>query len=154
MSKHNVPETFDWVRTREKCNVRELFKSLRETVEKDYNIAKGLREWNLQFDPISKDKFAVVRLHDSGIGTMDSVVFKVDGTEIKVAKPIQLKNKTVENILFTAQVILLDSGVCMFEVDEKPLYPWQVSRLALEDMLFKEVHLSAELRRLMSEQTG
>ena len=120
-----IPNTFDWVTARTKCNVRELFKRLREVVAADCNIANDSNQnKTIKFMPISEEMFAVLNNGHA------SASFRLNRSEIQVCDTVN------EKLMFTAKAYLLDGGDCTYVVDDKPLKAWQLSRLALEDVIF------------------
>ena len=134
MGHSDIPRIFDWVTARKKCTVRELFDLLRKTVESDVIIAnKGRSSQLFKFTPICLMEFAVVLNHDSGIGTIRGVIFKLKASKITVVDSTPPHKESL-----SVRAYLLDGGDCTFAVDEKPLQPWQVSRLALEDVIFDD----------------
>ena len=130
-----TPKTFDWVSAREKCNVREMFKRLVKVVTSDVKTAKENKILhNLKIDLICEREFSVVIPHDSGIGIIKGVLFVLEDSEIQVRVAEESRK-----LMFTARASLLDGGDCTFTIDEKKPYlyhPWQLSRLALEDLIF------------------
>lgn len=118
-----IPNTFDWMTARTKCNVRELFKRLKEVVSADCNIANENNK-AIEFTAVSEEVFAVFRKGRSG------ATFRLHRSEI------QVYDMSSDEPKFTAKAYLLDGGDCTFVVDEKPLKAWQVSRMALEDVIF------------------
>ena len=110
-----------------------MFKRLEKVVKADSNIAKEQRpQRNLVLTTESEEEFSVVLKHDSGIGTLKGVRFLLEGSRIRVVE----STKTEE--LFTCRAYLLDGGDCTFVVDDQmaPLFPWQISRKALEGVFF------------------
>ena len=137
--KITIPKCFDWITGRRKCNAREMFDRLKETVEADIKIAeKHCPE--LKFHESSLDKFAVFLRSglDDDIrrnNVRKGVRFHLEGSQIKVQNAVPPGEP-----LFTLRASLLDGGNCTFLVDDKPYpyHPWQVSRLALEDVIFND----------------
>ena len=132
----DIPKTFDWVSARAKCNAREMFNRLRKVVKTDCEIATDQRShWKLVFDPVCEKEFSVIHHHDSGIGTVAGVTFRLERSVVRV-----LQHQAPNKELFSFGVYLLDGGGCTFVMEGKnaPLYPWQVSRLALKDVFFRD----------------
>ena len=132
----DIPKQFDWVSARKNCNTREMFKRLLKVVRADYNIAKEQEPHrNLTFAECSEEEFAVDERHASGIGIRKGVTFKLEGSKIQVCN-----SAPPHKVLFTLHAYLFDGGDCTFVIDDKmnPLHPWQVSRLALEDVFFSD----------------
>ena len=127
MGKHRIPKTFDWVTERNKCSIQEMFKRLCKVVELDCNIANKLFTWNTQFRGLDQNEFTVVV-------SRTCVIFSREGSNLKVLKQ---SGNTEPKELFTAHTRLLENGDCVFVVEDKNLFPWQVSRRALEGLLFR-----------------
>ena len=131
----NIPKQFDWVSARKNCNTREMFKRLFKVVRADCNIAQQTTKRNLKFSECSEEEFSVVDHHASGMGINNGVAFILDRSKVQICDP-----SPPNKVRFTLRAYLLDGGDCTFIIDDKtnPLHPWQVSRLALEDVFFSD----------------
>ena len=134
MANLEIPKTFDWVTARSKCNADEMFKRLLKVVTSDVDTANGINPIRIyRIDLISEREFAVVLPHISGMGFTKGVTFLREGSEIQVRQLVK-----PQKLIFSVRAYLLDGEDCTFAVNEKPLEPWQVSRLALEDVIFDD----------------
>ena len=131
--EHSIPNTFDWVSARAGCNVKDLFQRLRDVVEADVQIANEHNP-RVKFDPVSERKFRVIEPDPYAPKSRAvGVVFSLNRSEIRVAKV------ETDELLFSGRAYLLDGAdgtTCTLNVNDKPLKMWQVSRLALEDLIF------------------
>lgn len=125
----SIPQAFDWVSAREKCNGEAAFGVLEETVKQNVEVKNrldGADEDRYGFRP-GDHYFAVNR-------GRERVVFRLDGNTVHVSS---VSRNGEETELFQATPYLLDNGLCRLEIEtDAPLEYWQVSRLALESLLF------------------
>lgn len=129
------PETFDWVRARAACSLERIFLVLSETAAGDVRAANELRPSRARFEHKSLDrKFLVIRQEDAGgVTQAASVVFELQENGIAVRR---ITPARAPEPIFTAKPSLTPEGECLLEVGRQQLRPWQVSRLALEDLFF------------------
>jgi hypothetical protein len=131
-----VPEAFDWVKARAKCSLRHLLTVLAEAVNADLDSARKLemRDVNLTPSWPSENKFMVSRIDYLSDGEKSrSVVFELMKGEIKV------RHATPEQTLIMSVTPALTAECkCMFEIKGKTglFYAWQISRSALEELIF------------------
>lgn len=133
------PPDFDWITTRQKCSLRQMFEELRVAIEKDLAIANGLlkKGAGLEFKMAgTTDRFRVY---------IQSPYLDTGGIAIAIAlspKSILVHDGATGAVQFEIGIGLNDDGDCRFIVQGKELDSWQVRRRALEDMFFVKVDLS------------
>lgn len=116
----------------EKCNVRELFASLRAVVRDDVRSAGEHIQGEVTLDDGPQHTvFRVVLRQTAGGNVLDARCFALVGSEIQVL------NKDSRPLL-SARASLINGVDCLLEVDEhrEPMHLWRSSRLALEDVFF------------------
>ena len=125
------PTTFDWVRHRAHCNVREMFEKLAEVVAADVKAAEEVvagRHFVLEANAL--DIFHVKRVEPPDPNVIDGRRFRLQDSRIIVR---DLRGKDI----LSARVALVHHD-CLLDVDSQtqPLRLWQFSRLALESLFF------------------
>ncbi len=132
---NNSRESFDWVEARSKCNVRDVFKHLREVVGSDIKSAERNAVVSAELESRTEEQF-VVRTHLDPARPDWRTFFLIDA-RIEVRGP----DDRNDNIVLTGRASL-DGGNCCIEtvVDGKlcRLRLWEFSRLALEPLFFKD----------------
>ena len=135
MSHPKVPATFDWVTARKNCNPTELFQKLRQKIERDIavrNTQLDEQVYGFSFNSEKSNKF-VAYVNGEGSGRpRASVAFRLKGSEIRAVDTTE----AAETELFVGRPYLLSSGDCTLDIGGEPHALWQVSRRALEDLLF------------------
>ena len=137
--KPNERKTFNWIKARVDCNVDSMFNKLRETVRSDCEVARQSLSWyqtspgvhpgsSLVFDEGAEKFFRVTRMHDHSVD--DERTFRMTGAKIEVCD----KN---QEVFFTALPRVWNGeGECIYEIDRKSFRAWEVSKRALESVLF------------------
>jgi hypothetical protein len=125
------PETFDWVTERAACSASKMFEKLRGQVEKDVQIRKAMCPQGLHYG------FTFISTTD----TMFSVL--VEGHHIHEAVIFKLERDTISAAsnrapLFQATVTLSEDGECRAKVAGQECDSWQLRKIALEDLFFRE----------------
>ena len=143
-----IPELFNWVTARSKCNGSVLFEELRRRVENDCKKAKelpsGLAECsNLKITDLHSNRFVVKPGVSERACAFDLLQSRPDGSVIRVTTHDTWTEQRIAE--FEARPRLLDNGDCRFEiadadgkVESKRLTLWQVSRRALESLIFEQ----------------
>jgi len=123
-----VDDAFDWVSARAACSLLSVFQILGERVRTDVDIANrapgSKRRFRVAIDPL---KIVVARTHPAEEAA--NIVFELCATDVAVRKGASAQ-------LFRARPALNEDGECLLEVDGQTLRLWQVSRKALEDLMF------------------
>jgi hypothetical protein len=134
-----IPETLDWVQRRHDCSLQGEFLALK------YEAEQALAKRNEQL-PESAHKFKSLT-HAEGrfvilldVGTdpfasrRDPIAFTLVDGKITVTK-IEAHTGN-ESKLFEIRPSLDERGTCMLKNGNRYLYRWQVTKEALEDLLF------------------
>ena len=121
---------FDWVAERSACTLPKMFKQLREEIEGD------VKERNAQRPDNSPYEFAIVDKDDGFSVVLQAadyrraVTFRYEDHAITVLDPSG-------NQMFEVTLLFTDDGKCRLKAKEENREPWQVRRMALEDLLFR-----------------
>jgi hypothetical protein len=120
---------FDWITKRSQCSFPNVFKDLKLQVEDDVKIRNGLRPdyapYEFSVTDGGNDFTVLLKAGDFH----KSVIFSL--AEHAIVVKDDAGNKVFEVIL-----AFNDQGECKLHVNDKELEPWQVRRMALEDLLF------------------
>jgi hypothetical protein len=128
-AENDTPK-FDWVAQRAACSLPKVFKTLRADVEDD------VRACNAQREDVSAYEFSIEEK-----GKDFSVVLKA--TEFTRSVTFCLEDHAIivldhgGNHMFEIILNFDDSGNCRMKAKEENREPWQVRRMALEDLLFR-----------------
>ena len=123
-----VPVAFDWVAARAKCNVHTVFDELREVVQHDVEQARQL---DIPVDFRQPGRPTCFAVHRENGGEKAVLFERADDT-------INILNADTAGVSlrFSCRISLVSGHDCMLTVDDEPLRLWQISRLALEALLF------------------
>jgi hypothetical protein len=126
--------TIDWVKERAACSAALMFEKLKQDIVTDVDVRNDLRPKDQVFGVAygfrvleSNSSFRVLREGNRGISA--SVIFSLENDDITV------KNQD-DAVLFTAKVTLNDEGICVFKIKGEERHPWQMRKMALEDIFF------------------
>lgn len=132
------PPDFDWVTTRQKCSLQQMFEELRLAIEKDVSTAEGFLKPGAGFE------FKIAGTNDRFRVFIQSPYVATGGLAVAVtcsSSSIVIKDGETGIGKFEVGIGLNDEGDCRFIVDGKELDSWQVRRRILEDLFFKKVNL-------------
>jgi len=127
---------FDWVRERSKCSLRSIFDTLAGAVKKDVETATQLLE-EAHNDKVvfhfTQDRNVITVVRErfdvaDQVQAQTRVRFALSATEITVERQ--------QEKLFSIQGSFNAKGECKIVVDGQDLEPWQICRMALEDVFF------------------
>ena len=126
-----IPQELDWVTTRSKCSLYEMFIILRNEVKDDVKKRNESRRSGEQVvfevGAESSKGFSVFRA--GALKSPSCTDFQFSETGISVSDG--------DRVLLTATITLNEEGRCKFVVNGKELENWQLRRLALEQFFFK-----------------
>ena len=130
MSEGAEKTEFDWVAERSACTLPKLFRQLREEIEGDVKERNAQRPDNALYEFLVEDKDSsfVVVLHAADYRR--TVTFLFEDHAIIVLDPSG-------NQMFEVTLLFTDEGKCRLKAKEENREPWQVRRMALEDLLFR-----------------
>ena len=127
--KKKSPEPFDWVTERSACSLPKVFKDLGTQLEADVKTRNGLRPNNAPYAfSIKADVSDITVLLQAG-DVQKSVIFTLTPHSILV-------RDDKGNQLFEVTLTFTDEGNCRLNVNDQPREPWQVRRMALEELFF------------------
>lgn len=121
---------FDWITQRSQCSLPKIFKTLRQEVEADVKTRNALRPQNSPYE------FSVAENGNdfsARLTTKDaraSVAFSLSEHAIVV-------RDDQGNLKFEVTLTFNDEGECKLYVNDEEREPWQVRRMALEELMFK-----------------
>ncbi|MGA9788463.1 MAG: hypothetical protein WBQ40_17870 [Candidatus Sulfotelmatobacter sp.] len=124
--------TFDWVTERSSCSLPKVFAELRQQVEEDVKTRNGLRPNNAPYEfslTVDTSEFTV---HLKAKELEHSVTFGLGEHEITV------RNNDKDGASFQVTLTFNDQGECMLIVNEQKREFWQIRRMALEDLMFRQ----------------
>jgi hypothetical protein len=130
--KAQEPPKFDWVTERSACTLPKVFATLRQSVEEDVKTRNGLRPKNAPYEfsvTVDTSEFTV---HLKAAELQRSVTFSLGDHEIAV------KNNDKDGARFAVTLTFSDQGECKLLVSEKERELWQIRRMALEDLMFRQ----------------
>jgi hypothetical protein len=127
---------FDWVKARADCSLEEAFRFLVERLQFDVNSMNSRPNATTKFKCAKKeeDRWFVSKAWDLDGRTdfADGVAFKLLGDGIRASRVVP----PTEEPLFLATPALTTAGECKLHIDGQPLELWEVSRKALDSLLF------------------
>ena len=124
--------SFAWVAARAACTLPTVFATLRSDVGQDVGTRNAIRPKNAAYEFVIEEKpnlFSVVLV----------------AKDFSRAISFQLEDHTIlvldhsGNQLFEVTLNFNDQGKCRMKAKEEYREPWQVRRMALEDLLFRLV---------------
>jgi hypothetical protein len=121
---------FDWVTERFSCSLPNIFRTLRLQVEEDVKTRDSLRPNNspYEFSVVENGDEFTVLLAASDVHR--SVTFSL-------AEHAILVRDDKGNLTFEVTLTFNDQGECRLNVNKKEREFWQVRRMALEGLLFR-----------------
>jgi hypothetical protein len=122
---------FDWVTERSSCSLPKVFKALRLQVGEDVKTRNALRPNNspYQFSVTDTGSDFTVLLEAKDVHR--SVIFSL-------AEHAILVRDNKGNQMFEVTLTFNDEGECKLNVNKEERDFWQVRRMALEDLLFRD----------------
>lgn len=125
------PDNFDWVTARAECSIVAVFEKLKILIETDVEIRNKLRQKDSD-SPIFKlvsanNRFTVLA---EGHYVHKTVVFALSSKGISAISS--------DGHIFQATVTLCNDGICRAKIGEQEYDLWQLRKMALEDLFFRE----------------
>lgn len=134
MSEEQAAPKFDWVQKRSACSYPNVFKALSLDVEEDVKARNALRPANAPYEfsvAVNGNHFTVLLEGKlGGNGVRKAVKFSLAEHGISV-----LDDQGKE---FQVTLSFTEAGECKLRVGEQEREMWQVRRMALEDILFRD----------------
>lgn len=124
--------TFDWVTQRSACSLPKVFAELRQQVEEDVKTRNGLRPNNAPYEfsvTVDTSEFSV---HLKAKELQHSVTFGLGEHEIAI------RNNDKGGASFQVTLSFNDQGECTLVVNQEKREFWQIRRMALEELMFRQ----------------
>jgi len=123
---------FDWVAQRTACSLPRVFRAMMDDVEADVKARNDQRPQNApyEFSIDEKGNLFIVVLQAPDFRR--SVTFQLEDHAILV-----LDNSG--NQMFEVTLIFTEEGKCRMKAKDENREPWQVRRMALEDLMFRTI---------------
>lgn len=122
---------FDWVTSRSACTLPKVFATLRQQVEEDVKTRNAQRPTYAPYEFSVADDIDAFTVFLKAKDLSRSVTFKLNHHAIAV-------QDDQANARFQVRVQFNDAGECRLRVDEQERELWQVRRMALEDLMFRQ----------------
>jgi hypothetical protein len=126
----NEKSKYDWVAERSACTLPKMFRQLREEIEGDVKERNAQRPDNSPYEFVVVDKDTGFSVALEAKDYRRSVTFIYEDHAIIVLDPSG-------NQMFEVTLLFTDEGKCRLKAKEENREPWQVRRMALEDLLFR-----------------
>jgi hypothetical protein len=128
--------TFDWVTERSSCSLPKVFAELRQQVDEDVKTRNGLRPNNAPYEfslTVDTSEFTV---YLKAKELERSVNFRLGEHEITVRNNDGKGGK--DGASFQVTLTFNDQGECMLIVSQEKREFWQIRRMALEELMFRQ----------------
>jgi hypothetical protein len=122
---------FDWVASRSACTLPKVFAALRQQVEEDVKTRNSQRPNYAVYEYSVADDIDTFTVYLKAKDVSRSVSFKLSEHAIAVQDD-QASSKFQVRLHFT------DAGECRLRVDDQEREYWQIRRMALEDLMFRQ----------------
>jgi hypothetical protein len=130
--KADKKSKFDWVTSRSSCSLPRVFAALREQVEEDVKTRNDLRPNYAPYEFSMTEDTADFTVHLKAKEVERSVTFSLGEHAILV------RNNDKNGAMFQVTAILDDHGACTLSANEEEREFWQIRRMALEDLMFRQ----------------
>ena len=123
---------FAWVAARAACTLPTVYASLRTDVDQDISTRNAIRPKNAAYEFLIEEKANQFSVVLAAKDFSRSVTFQLEDHAILVLDHSG-------NQMFEVTLNFNDMGKCRMKAKEENREPWQVRRMALEDLLFRLV---------------
>lgn len=133
----DIPKELDWIQARVNCSIERVFLALhRMAVDGVQKLPTDWGAFDYEVLQQSKSLFVVVARQEGR--HIKSIRFERTNGGLLVVTPADPRGPAAKP-LFTAVPRFGEDGTCRLQLegDGELLYLWQVSRLALEELLFE-----------------
>jgi hypothetical protein len=123
---------FDWVAARSACTLPKIYRQLMAEIEEDVQKRNAERPANSPYEFVVEEdgpKFAVV-LKAADFRRAITFCFEDHASIVLDASG---------NQMFEITLVFTEEGKCRLKAKEENRDPWQVRRMALEDLLFRTI---------------
>jgi hypothetical protein len=122
---------FDWVKERSQCSLAKVFYTLRQQVEEDVKTRNSLRPENSPYEFSVTENIDEFRVILQAGDVRESVIFSLAGHAIAV-------RDGKDNPIIDVSATFGDEGKCKLYVNAEQRDFWQVRRMALEGLMFRD----------------
>lgn len=136
----DIPKDIEWVKLRKACSLRTMFEQLRLAVKGDVRERNSWRKPYIESPPLYAYEFEIAEDFDNIIvllrtpAILKRAAFRLVENHIHVSRE---EGKQLQSVMAAEVSLRLnDIGECVFLLDGKELYSWQLRKLALEELLF------------------
>ena len=127
----HTPE-FDWISRRSDCSLPKIFAALRSQIQQDVNTRNSLRPKTAPYEFSVREDINLITVRLQAKEIEKWVAFTLADHSI-IVRDDQGKQ------LFEVTVAFDDSGKCRLNVNGQERDFWQVRRMALEDLMFRNL---------------
>jgi hypothetical protein len=128
----NGKPKFDWVTKRSACSLPKVFAALRQQVEEDVKTRNGLRPTYAPYEFSLTDDTAAFTVHLKAKEVERAVTFSLD------EHAIQVRDNDKTGAMFQVTLSFNEHGECTLLANEEEREFWQIRRMALEDLMFRQ----------------
>ncbi|MGA8540538.1 MAG: hypothetical protein WB566_13620 [Terriglobales bacterium] len=128
----NGKPKFDWVTQRSACSLPKVFAALRQQVEGDVKTRNGLRPNYAPYEFSMTEDTAVFTVHLKAKEMERSVTFSLE------EHAIQVRDNDKNGAMFQLTATFNEQGECALFANEEEREFWQIRRMALEDLMFRQ----------------
>jgi hypothetical protein len=128
----NGTSKFDWVTERSSCSLPKVFNTLRVQVEEDVKTRNALRPSYSPYEFSVKEDNGEFAILLKAQELQQSVVFRL-------AEHAILVKDDKSNPMFEVTATFSDEGECRLKVNGEERDFWQVRRMALEELMFRDL---------------
>ncbi len=125
------PSKFDWVTSRSACTLAKVFATLRQQAEEDVKTRNAQRPTYAPYEFSLADDIDAFTVFLKAKDLSRSVTFKLNEHDITV-------QDDQANSRFQVRLHFNDLGECRLRIDDQEREFWQVRRMALEDLMFRQ----------------
>ena len=130
--RENDKAKFDWVTKRSSCSLPKVFAALRQQVEEDVKIRNGLRPNHAPYEFSLTEDTAAFTVHLRAKEVDRSVTFSL------AEHAILVRDNDKNGAMFQVTLAFNEHGECTLLANEEEREFWQIRRMALEDLMFRQ----------------
>jgi hypothetical protein len=128
----NKETKFDWVAARSACTLPKMYRQLMAEIEGDVKERNSERPDNSPYEFLIEEKGTTFSVILQSQDFRRAITFCYEDHAILVLD-------ASGNQMFEISLVFTDEGICRLKAKEENREPWQVRRMALEDLLFRTI---------------
>jgi hypothetical protein len=128
----NTESNFDWVAARSACTLPKMYRQLMAEIEEDVKKRNAERPENSPYEFLIEEKGPKFSVILQAADFRRAITFCYEDHAIVVTD-------ASGNQMFEVTLIFTDDGICRLKAKEENREPWQIRRMALEDLLFRTI---------------